>query len=257
MSGTNRGKSSTIKNGPLEASIFSRIRTFNHHAFNSLGSLFSSSDHVNPHEQHFDDDDDDIHNQHVWDPASGLIPSDIQSPLVVNEPALYPYLANERLKTRQDDSLDLSSTHTPTPSRPATPQNCVSDVERIFALRRDCRPTMSHVSSRPAPMLSEPEFYLYDEDSITLKQISNSRPLMLETYPSAGIDASASSDIDETPPLSPDADDLSLTHSLSSFRGLEQFESDLKICEHSMEVREGKKPERPIVRGVPLSLCGN
>ncbi|KAK1220257.1 hypothetical protein PQX77_016993 [Marasmius sp. AFHP31] len=245
MSETNRGKTSNIKNTPNEGSVFTRIRTFNNHAFNSLGSLFSSSDHVNPNDQRFDNDDDDIHNQHVWDPASDLVSSNIHS-LAYDDSATYP--VNDHLKPSQDDSLNLSSSHTPTPSRPVTPQNSsrLSDVKRIFSLGRNRRPTMSQSSLQSAPLLSEPDSYDLYGDPIPLEQIPRSSPQMLDTYSSATVKASDSSDIDDTPPLSPDVNDSLLTYSLSSFGDLEEFERDLDTRRHSLEVREGKKPERPI-----------
>ncbi|KAL0062662.1 hypothetical protein AAF712_010499 [Marasmius tenuissimus] len=246
MSEMNRGKTSNIKNAPYEGSIFTRIRTFNNHAFNSLGSLFSSSDHVNPDEQRFDNDDDDIHNQHVWDPASGLVSPSIDSSLAYDEPTTYP--ANDHLKPLQDDLLNLSSSHTPTPSRPVTPQdsNRLSDVKRIFSLGRNRRPTMSQFSLQPALILSEPGFYDFSGDPTPLEQIPKSRPPMLDTYSSVTVKASDSSDIDDTPPLSPDMNESLLTYSLSSFGDLEEFERDLDTRRHSLEVREGKKPERPV-----------
>ncbi|KAJ8085900.1 hypothetical protein PM082_004719 [Marasmius tenuissimus] len=54
---------------------------------------------------------------------------------------------------------------------------------------------------------------------------------------SATVKASNSSDEDDTPPLSPDVD---------------EFEQDLDTHRHSLEVQEGKKPERPICFDTPI-----
>ncbi|KAL0562854.1 hypothetical protein V5O48_019224 [Marasmius crinis-equi] len=95
-------------------------------------------------------------------------------------------------------------------------------------------------------MQSGHDFYDYYEDAIPLEQISRSRPSILETYSSATIKTSGSSDADETPPLSPDGNESLLTHSFSSLGDFEELEEDAEPHGHSTETREGKKPERPI-----------
>ncbi|KAF9268372.1 hypothetical protein L218DRAFT_612458 [Marasmius fiardii PR-910] len=236
-----------------EGSIFSRIRTFNRHAFSSLGSFFSSSGNIDATQQRFENDDEDINNQYVWDPASDLMLFGYEHPQA-HHPGSLPNHQPQNV-----DSLNATNILTPTPSRPVTPQNRLSDVKRIFSFGRNQRSTMSQASLQPTPMLSHSGFCEYYEETVPLESLQKTRPPMISTQSSTTIKTSCSdfSDIDETPPLSPDVAD-----SMNSFPLLREFDGvgsrDSVPVRPSLEIREGKKPERSVCYDTLIDdICSN
>ncbi|KAG7096530.1 hypothetical protein E1B28_003959 [Marasmius oreades] len=243
MNSTHEQTHSNIKRPCHESSIFSRIRTFNHHAFRSLGSFFSSSDNVDASQQHFDKDDDDIHDQYVWDPASGLTSSEYNPTHYDchDHPTSFP--SSCLYQSQNADSLNSSDIHTPTPSRPITPRD---HVKHVCSFGPDQQSIVPQSSLQPTPMPSNLDIWEYYEDSISLDNLPKARAPMISAPSSSTIKTNTSdySDIDETPPLSPDVADLA--HSFSLIGNFDEARRDLDLVGRLSNIREGKKPERPI-----------
>ncbi|KAK7051343.1 hypothetical protein VNI00_004843 [Paramarasmius palmivorus] len=171
----------------LNTGIFSRIRSFNHHKFNSIGSLFNNT--------HPDQDEQ----------PDGEVP-------MIQDPA--PSQIEEALH------------QTPTPSRPATPQNHsrLSDVKRLFVF--GATNGRNHNSSNSSLNRSSA---MHTPSEIHMNILNTS----------------LASDSDEnTPPLSPDA----TSSPVLSSDELEEPELESGELEpgYASEVREGKKAQRDI-----------
>ncbi|KAF5357707.1 hypothetical protein D9758_007532 [Tetrapyrgos nigripes] len=248
-----------------DRSVFSRIRTFNHHAFSSMNVFFHNpTPEAYTEEDRFDNDDDSITNQDVWDPAQDYF--DSYKPLESYSPALTQ-------DSESTEDMKLHETHTPTQSRPSTPQNRSFTASRlfynfslipsrVFASHSNDENNCNRIHDRDEGIpLSE--FQSSSSSLCTHEQINTSRPRLAPINTNlqySGRPSNSNSSVpDDTPPLSPDASSsgLSVSSISTSFSlqdtSLNQFEDtqdrdgdSVYTPEHLQEVREGKKPERSI-----------
>lgn len=236
--------------------ILSRIRKFNF-ARNSFGSLFSAP---SSYSQPEDSDVDSLnvnYNYDVWDCSNDLESTQTRTWI----PAQHQALTHANHTNNATDAL------TPTPTRPSTPlQHRFSDVKRIFT--NFARSRQVHPSDHTASHDSESQY------AVPLSHLSSSSA----TPAYASLSASASgSDLNATPPLTPDSlSGLALPSPETVYAYKPEYHQEseheyqpgyMRVKEddndntqytrpHSLEIKEGKKPERPVrpYRSIPAGL---
>jgi hypothetical protein len=233
----------------IQPNIFSRIRNFNNLAMNSIGSLFSAPLSSQDGSTNFDSHDYDF---------------DLWNYTYDSETAWTPNALEENNQFRVQDYHDIRTLtaegSTPTQTRSNTPVrlNRFQDVKRIFTnLARSRQTGQMHF-----------EHQLSDESQPPL--VSSS----MTPSSTASVSGSSSSDHFVTPPLTPDIidDHILLSPAPSSYAqdipydpyrsaghrivtGFEHDEDMPYAQSHCLEIKEGKKPERLIVHGIPF--CTN
>jgi hypothetical protein len=232
-----------------DRSVVSRIRNFNHHAFTSVNAFFQSpTPEELTEEDRFDADDDSISNQDIWDPAQEYFGSyqivDPYSSALTQEPA-------------STEEMKLHETHTPTQSRPATPQNRSFTALRLFQnfSLMNSRVFASNSADVNYEGIPLSDFQSSDSSLCVPEEATASRPRLTAIntnleFPGRFSDTFVSND---TPPLSPDASSISSSlltqdtspNQLEEARGRDRAWS--YSPEYTQEIREGKKPERSIV----------
>ncbi|KAJ6627358.1 hypothetical protein B0H10DRAFT_2210301 [Mycena sp. CBHHK59/15] len=219
---------------PASNTIFAQLRSFSLSA-NSLGSLFtsgsansnSSSSSLAPR------------NAHLNACAQNALPS-------INACDSYAWRVTH-------DSVHVPDTvATPTPTRPPSPQRRFPDVKRIFtslaATRKPPPP--------PSPKPHLPALALDDRTPQPRRESSASAYFDVDA-PDEALPSYGSSVFDDTPPLTPDslvllspadgyAYDYPRTEQDDDYMLVDGPDPGAYARPHSLEIKEGKKPARPI-----------
>lgn len=228
--------------------ILSRLRNLNNLAMNSISSLFSGP--LSSIGRPRDFDSAAGHDYDLWNSAYDLEMARTPNALEENDQFLAQY--DQDIQDVKNLTAEAS---TPTQTRSNSPlhSNRFQDVKNTFT---------SFARSR------QTDFYGQMHSGYPLLDESQHPPLVSSTTLSSIVSASVScSDHFVTPPLTPDIidDHILLSPEATSYgqdirydpycsagRPIDNDEDTPRTQPYSLEIKEGKKPERLVVRGIPF-----
>lgn len=234
---------------PKKSRILSRIRTFNNLAISSIGSAFSgplSAMGSYVFQEQSESLDSAPENYDIWDYACDL------------EAARTP-TGDDRNDQRSSgsygyyDVYNAVETSTPTQTRTNSPPQAlrISDVKRMFSNFARSRQVESSNSNVISPSNPRREQSIMKSHNLSTSEPLTTPPLTPDTFDELDL---------PSPALSGDYESHSEWNTATTNQILEYYDDRSDEMEynhsqsHSLEIKEGKKPERAVVRILFLVL---